>query len=86
MRLTYRKLYRVYYTTYFNELHEEIKRALARRLGVEIIDYPSRVNPEFRFVEVLLREPGREGEIKNIIDSILGCECSKVEWVDTEVG
>lgn len=84
--MTYKKLYRVFYTTYSDEIHEEIKKAVSSRLGVEIIDYPSRVNPEFRFIEVIAREPDKCGEIKSLIDSLLGCDCSKVEWIDTEVG
>ncbi|MEM1927267.1 MAG: hypothetical protein QXS85_00800 [Acidilobaceae archaeon] len=84
--MTYKKLYRVYYTTYSDELHDKVKKTLASKLGVEIIDYPSRVNPEFRFLEVLLSEPGRGDEIAEVVNTILGCKQAKVDWIDTEVG
>lgn len=78
-----RKLYRVYYTTFNDELHKRVVEELSRRFGVRVIDYTSRVAPGFRFVELLLQEPGREYEIKSIITSILGDVRVKVDWVDT---
>lgn len=86
LKLTYRKLYRVYYTTYSDELHEKVKKALIEKFRTEIVDHSSIVHPEFRFLEVLLKEPNKSSEIAEVVNSILGCEQVKVDWIDTEVG
>lgn len=78
-----KKLYRVYYNAYKDEDHKRVIEALRERLGAEIIDHPSRVVPEFRFIEVLLEEPGLEEEIRAIVSSLLGSERVKVDWIDT---
>ncbi|BAF34726.1 hypothetical protein APE_0374a [Aeropyrum pernix K1] len=78
------KLYRVYYSTYSDDVHRSIVEELKKKFGAEVRDHGSRVVREFRFVEVLLGEPGREAEIEQVVksrgDSVFGV---KVEWVDT---
>ncbi|BAN89747.1 hypothetical protein [Aeropyrum camini] len=78
------RLYRVYYSTYNDDVHSRIVEELRSRFGVEVRDHRSTVVREFRFVEVLLGEPGREAEIEEAVkshgDSVFGV---KVEWIDT---
>jgi len=62
-----KKLYRVYYTTFRDDAHKAVIEALKRELGAEVVDHPSRVLPEFRFLEVLKDEPGLEGRIREIV-------------------
>ncbi len=80
-----KKLYRVYYNTYSDEAHRRVIEALKRELGAEVVDHPSRVLPEFRFVEVLKPEPGLEERIRDIVKSVLGDSAGevKVDWIDT---
>jgi hypothetical protein len=80
-----RRLYRVYYTTYSDEKHRRVVEALKSELGAEVVDHPSRVLPEFRFVEVLKPEPGLEGRIRGIVERVLGEREGevKVDWIDT---
>ncbi|MDM7275231.1 MAG: hypothetical protein P3X22_003805 [Thermoprotei archaeon] len=78
-----RKLYRVYYNTYSDEIHARVLEEVRRRFGVVVIDHPSRVVWGFRFFEVLLEDPGREDEIKDIVSSVSGDVRVKVDWVDT---
>ena len=66
-----------------DETHKKVLGELKSRYGVEVIDHPSVVNPEFRYVELLLPEPGRESDIRNIVSSIIGSSRVKVDWIDT---
>ncbi len=77
-----RKLYRVYYTTYFDEKHAEVIKRLKETYG-KVVDHPSKVLPEFRYVEVLVDKEGLEDEIKDIVSSIIGSKNVKVDWIDT---
>jgi len=77
-----KKLYRVYYNTYSDEEHRRVIEELTRRFGVEVIDYPTIVVPEFRFIEVKLEEEGKEEEIRSIVSSITNSRV-KVDWIDT---
>ncbi|MCE4612795.1 MAG: hypothetical protein F7C07_03050 [Desulfurococcales archaeon] len=78
-----KRLYRVYYNTYDDGKHEEVKRELGSRYGVRVLDHPSRLLPEFRFVELFLDKPGLEEEIANIVREITGSKHVKVDWIDT---
>lgn len=77
-----RRLYRIYYDSYSDEEHRRVLEELKRRFGVEVVDHRSSVLPEFRFVELMLQEPNREGEISSLISSILGGRKVKVDWID----
>jgi len=78
-----KRLYRVYYNTYSDEKHREVVRELEARYGAKIVDHPSRILPEFRFVEVYLDRPGAKDEILNIVRRITGSRHVKVDWIDT---
>ena len=75
-----KRLYRVYYNTYSDDVH---RRALGElsKLG-RVIDHPSRVLPEFRFVELLVEEPGLEAKIKEAL-SRAGVASAKIDYIDT---
>jgi len=75
-----KKLYRIYYNTYSDEVHESVKEALSS-LG-EIVDHPSRVHPEFRFIELLVEEPGLEEKIRELAAKA-GVERLKIDYIDT---
>lgn len=78
-----KRLYRVYYNTYSDEKHEEVKRELESRYGARVVDHPSRLLPEFRFIELVLDKPGLGEEIVNIVKEITGSRHVKVDWIDT---
>ncbi|MEM2421469.1 MAG: hypothetical protein QW637_06870, partial [Acidilobaceae archaeon] len=67
---------------YIIEEHRRVIEELTRRFGVEVIDYPTIVVPEFRFIEVKLEEEGKEEEIRSIVSSITNSRV-KVDWIDT---
>ena len=75
-----KRLYRIYYNTYSDEVHERVKRALST-LG-NVVDHPSRVHPEFRFVELLVEEPGLEDKIRSLAAQA-GVKNVKVDYIDT---
>ncbi len=75
-----KKLYRIYYNTYSDEVHERVKQALST-LG-NVVDHPSRVHPEFRFVELLVEEPGLEEKIRSLAAQA-GVKNVKVDYIDT---
>ena len=77
-----KKLYRIYYTTYVNEKHIEVLKELRKRYG-NVVDHPSKVLPEFRFVELLVGKEGLGDEIKSLVSSIIGSRNVKVDWIDT---
>ncbi len=76
-----RRLYRVYYTVFDDGAHENVVKAL-REYG-EVVYHPSRVHPEFRFVEVITDRPGLEDEIAETVKSTAGVMHVKVDWIDT---
>jgi uncharacterized protein YlbG (UPF0298 family) len=76
-----KRLYRVYYTVYDDDLHAKVLHEL-RKYG-EVVDHPSRVLREFRFVEVLIDQEGLENEIKELVANIIGTKNVKVDWIDT---
>ncbi len=78
-----KKLYRIFYNTFDEEVHNKIKTLIAERYGAKIIDHPSRVHPDFRFIEVLLETPGLEEEIRDLVRGLAGTLHVKVEWIDT---
>ncbi len=75
-----KKLYRIYYNTFSDDVHERVKQALGS-LG-EVVDHPSRVHPEFRFLELLVEEPGLEEKIIDLA-SQAGARNVKVDYIDT---
>ncbi|MFN4046362.1 MAG: hypothetical protein ACK4H7_03385, partial [Acidilobaceae archaeon] len=66
-----------------DETHARVLEEVRRRFGVSVIDYPSRVVRGFRFFEVLLAEPGKEDEIREVVSSISGEFRVRVDWIDT---
>jgi hypothetical protein len=78
-----KKLYRVYYTTYSDEAHDRVKRELEARYGAKVVDHPSRLLPEFRFLELHLDKPGLRDEILKTVREITGTRHVKVDWIDT---
>lgn len=77
-----RRLYRIYYDSYSDEEHLRVLEELKKRFGAEVIDHKSSLLSEFRFVELLLPEPGRAEEIQSLISSLLGGRRVKVDWID----
>ncbi len=77
-----KKLYRIYYTTYFDERHKDVIKKLKECYG-EVIDHPSKVLPEFRFIELIVDKKGLENDIKNLVSSIIESKNVKVDWIDT---
>jgi len=77
-----RRLYRVYYTVYDDSLHEKILEELKKRYG-RVASKPSRVLPEFRFIEIYIDKEGLSGEIASIVESFKGVSGVKVDWIDT---
>ncbi len=78
-----RRLYRVYYSTFSDEAHENVKRAIMERYNAQIVDHPSRVHPDFRFIEILLETPGLEEEIRDLVRDVAETLHVKVDWIDT---
>ncbi len=78
-----RRLYRIYYNTYNDDVHERVKSELESKYNARVVDHPSKVNPEFRFIELLLDKSGLEEEIKDLIKNIAETMYVKVEWIDT---
>ncbi len=78
-----KRLYRVFYSVFDDSLHEQVKREIASKFGAEIVDHKSRVHPDFRFIEVLVEQPGLEDEIRDIVSNIIGSMHVKVVWIDT---
>ncbi|MCE4604116.1 MAG: hypothetical protein F7B20_04025 [Aeropyrum sp.] len=77
------KLYRIYYNTYSDEVHRRVVEELSRRFGAEVRHRSSEVLGEFRFVELVLPEEGREAEIAEVVKSVGEVFGVKVEWIDT---
>lgn len=80
---TARRLYRIYYTVYDDNAHRRVVEELKSEFKVEVVDHPSRVLPEFRFLELLLSEPGREDDIRRVVERVIGGGSVKVDWIDT---
>jgi hypothetical protein len=78
-----KKLYRVYYNTFDDEAHNEIIREIRERYKAEVLDHPSKVNPDFRFIEIYLDQPGLEEEIASLVRVKVGHVHVKVDWIDT---
>ncbi|MEB3806893.1 MAG: hypothetical protein GSR73_05200 [Desulfurococcales archaeon] len=78
-----KRLYRIYYNTFSDELHEKVKEALRKKYNAELVDHKSRIHRDFRYVELLLEEPGYEDEIRDLIKGLLGTMYVKVDWIDT---
>ena len=78
-----RRLYRIYYSVYDDNLHREVVEELKQKYGAQVVDHPSRVLPDFRFVELYLDKPGLEKEIEGLVRSKLSVGSVKVDWIDT---
>jgi len=78
-----KRLYRVFYSVFDDEVHEKVKALIEERYGVKVVDHPSRVHPDFRYIEVLLEEPGKEDELRDLVSSTAGVMHVKVVWIDT---
>jgi len=78
-----KRLYRVYYSTFSDERHQEVIRAIKEMFNVEVVDHPSRVHPDFRYIEVFLEEPGHEDEISDLVKLKAETMHVKVDWIDT---
>ena len=76
-----KKLYRVYYTTYSDEVHRRVIREIEERYGYRIVDHPSRVHPEFRFIEVYTEDEGREEELRDLVRSLVGSMYVRVDRI-----
>ena len=81
MTVIRKRIYRVYYNVYDDEAHSRAVEELRRRFG-RVVDHPSRVHPEFRFVEILVETPGLEEEIARIIRDSARAEGVKVDWIE----
>lgn len=81
MTVIRKRLYRIYYNIYDDVAHERAIEALRERFG-RVVDHKSRVHPEFRFVEVLVEEPGLEEDIARTIREACGAEDVKVDWIE----
>ncbi len=77
-----KRLYRIYYNTYDDSVHSRVIEALEREFDGRVVDHPSKVVPEFRFVELLVDRPGLEERIRELVSSIAGSNV-KVDWIDT---
>jgi len=75
-----KRLYRVFYNTYSDDVHKRALKELSS-LG-RVMDHPSRAHPEFRFVELLVEEPGLEDKIKEAL-SRAGVASAKIDYIDT---
>ncbi len=78
-----KRLYRVYYNTFDEEVHEKVKEAIQSKYSAKIIDHPSKVHPDFRYIEVLIETPGLEEELRDLVRSIAQTLHVKVDWIDT---
>ncbi len=78
-----RRLYRVYYSVFDDEVHKEVIEEIKKTFNTEVVDHPSKVHPDFRFIEVFLEEPGHEEEIAGIVRVKIGSPHVKVDWIDT---
>ena len=78
-----RRLYRIYYSVFSDEKHREVISEIKKQFGVEVVDHPSRVHPDFRFIEVYLNEPGHEEELSGLVRLKAGTMHVKVDWIDT---
>ncbi|MEB3788153.1 MAG: hypothetical protein GSR78_05280 [Desulfurococcales archaeon] len=78
-----KRLYRVYYNTFDDEIHERVKREIEERIGGRVVDHPSRVHREFRFIEVYTEDKGREDEIRDLVRSLAGTMYVRVDWIET---
>ena len=78
-----KKLYRIYYNTFDKEVHEKVKRIINEKYRAQIIDHPSRIHPDFHFLEILLETPGLEEELRDLVRSLVGTLHVKVDWIDT---
>ncbi len=76
-----KKLYRVYYTTYSDDVHRRVIREIEERYGYRIVDHPSRVHPEFRFIEVYAEDEGREEELRDLVRSLVGSMYVRVDRI-----
>ncbi|MCE4600545.1 MAG: hypothetical protein F7C38_03140 [Desulfurococcales archaeon] len=78
-----KRLYRIYYNTFSDESHERVKEVLRKKYNAELVDHKSRIHSDFRYIELLLEEPGYEDEIRDLIKGLLGTMYVKVDWIDT---
>ena len=78
-----KRLYRIYYSTFDDRAHEEAIKILQEKYGAEVVYHPSRVHPDFRYLELYLDKPGLEDEIAELLRVKLGTQHVKVDWIDT---
>ena len=78
-----KRLYRVYYTTYSDDVHKRIIEEIERRYGFKVVEHPSRVHPEFRFIEVYTEREGMEEELAGLVKNIAGTMYVRVDWIST---
>ena len=76
-----KKLYRIYYTTYDDNIHNLVVEELRKRFSPHVLVHKSRVHPEFRFIEVLTEDEGREEEIRDIVKNLAGTMYVRVDWI-----
>ena len=77
-----RRLYRIYYSVFDDNVHREILKELKQKYDSTVVDHPSRVLPDFRFVELHLDRPGLEEEIREFVRARLSVSSVKVDWID----
>ena len=78
-----KQLYRIYYSVFDSSKHELVLKTLSERYNARVVDHPSRVHPDFHFVELYLDRPGLEEEIQDLVRTLLGVLHVKVDWIDT---
>jgi len=81
--ITMRRLYRIYYNIFDDKIHNEILKEIRESFNAEVIDHPSKVHSDFRFIEVFLDEPGHEDELAGIVKVKAETLHVKVDWIDT---
>ena len=78
-----KRLYRIYYSTFDDDKHKQVIEEIKKVFGAQVIDHPSKVHPDFRFIEVFLDEPGHEDELASIVKVKAETLHVKVDWIDT---
>ncbi|MCE4602121.1 MAG: hypothetical protein F7C08_01995 [Desulfurococcales archaeon] len=78
-----KRLYRVYYTTYSDDVHRRIINEIESRYGFKVVEHPSRVHPEFRFIEIYTEREGMEEELVSLVKNIAGTMYVRVDWIFT---